>query len=350
MIVKDFRYFPFTSKLPSPLITTKGVFSKKKGFIVSMTNEEEKTFFGEAAPLPPFSEETIGEIEAGLKVAREKILAKSILLDRKSIEELLDDDISNSVRFAVESILIQFASKKKNETDLFNGLTFSESVNVNAVASGDNLADTVKALLRQGFNAIKIKIGTKDFEEELRIIQNIEETSEGKIQLRLDVNGKWSLTEAKEYLPRLGGFNIQYIEEPVSGMNALLELAECSPIPIAIDESLSNYDDAFELLENKHLKYFVIKPARFGGLIKLFDFIKAANNANKFIVISSSLETSVGKGVLAFAASAVAHDLAHGLGIVSEIDGLNIEDPLPVKQAKISLENFPATFEDLRNR
>ena len=112
MIVKDFRYFPFTSKLPTPLITTKGVFSKKEGFIVSMTDEDGKTFFGEAAPLSLFSEETIALVETGLKVALEKILNKSIPLDSKSIERLLDDEISNSVRFAVESIFIQFALKK----------------------------------------------------------------------------------------------------------------------------------------------------------------------------------------------------------------------------------------------
>ncbi len=347
MIVKDFRYFPFTSKLLTPLITTKGVFSKKEGFIISMTDEDGKTFFGEAAPLPLFSEETIGEVETGLKVALEKILNKSILIDRKSIEDILNGDISNSVRFAVESIFIQFAFKKKNETNIFDGLTFNDFVKVNAVASGDNLAKTIETLEREGFDTIKIKVGTKDFDEELRIIQSIDEISKGKFQLRLDANGKWTLEEAREYLSQLGGFNIQYIEEPVNGMNALLELTESSPIPIAIDESLSNYNDAFELLENKNLKYFVIKPARFGGLIKLFDFIKAANKANKFVVISSSLETPVGKGVLALAAAAVSHNLAHGLGIFSKIDELIINDPFPIREGKISLRNFPAIFKGL---
>jgi O-succinylbenzoate synthase len=245
--------------------------------------------------------------------------------------------------------LLQFAFAQKEESDFFDGVSFSDFVKVNALIGADdaNPEKTVSELISLGFETVKMKIGAADFEDDLRRIELFCDAGGGKIKLRLDANGKWDRAEAENNLETLSRFNIEYIEEPVSGLSELIELADTSPIPIAVDESLKSFGDAHVALKAGAIKYFVVKPARFGSLIELFEFISAAEEKGKVVVVSSSLETVVGKSVLAFAAAATNNDAAHGLGIVSDFTDAMVANPFPVKRGRISLDNFPHKFTEL---
>jgi L-alanine-DL-glutamate epimerase-like enolase superfamily enzyme len=92
-------------------------------------------------------------------------------------------------------------------------------------------------------------------------------------------------------------FNIDYIEQPLPA-EELVDLAELSyhtEIPIAVDESLTDYSSAEKIIENQATDVFVIKPMVSGGFTESKKIINLAKEENIRIVITSSLETNIGR-------------------------------------------------------
>ena len=95
--------------------------------------------------------------------------------------------------------------------------------------------------LEQGFHCVKLKIGALDFDSELSLIRTLRARfSASDVELRLDANGGFSVTEALQRLHQLEPFRIHSIEQPIrqGQWKALAELCQKTPIPIALDEEL----------------------------------------------------------------------------------------------------------------
>ncbi|MDP7622312.1 MAG: enolase C-terminal domain-like protein, partial [SAR324 cluster bacterium] len=114
---------------------------------------------------------------------------------------------------------------------------------------------------------------------------------------RLDVNGAFDLPKAIRFCKEMEAFNIDYIEQPLPA-EELVDLAELSyhtKIPIAVDESLTDYSSAEKIIENQATDVFVIKPMVSGGFTEGRKIINLAKEENIRIVITSSLETNIGR-------------------------------------------------------
>jgi len=79
----------------------------------------------------------------------------------------------------------------------------------------DELIKNVKQSVSNGFRAVKIKIGSNDFSEDLRRIEAVREVVGDKIMIAVDVNNRWDLQSALKYAPILEKFNIAWLEEPI---------------------------------------------------------------------------------------------------------------------------------------
>ena len=110
-------------------------------------------------------------------------------------------------------------------------------------------------------------------------------------------------------------FNIDYIEQPLPA-EELVDLAELSyhtEIPIAVDESLTDYSSAEKIIENQATDVFVIKPMVSGGFTESKKIINLAKEENIRIVITSSLETSIGR--MACLHLAAANEITEACGL-----------------------------------
>ena len=92
----------------------------------------------------------------------------------------------------------------------------------------------------EGFDCIKLKIGTYHFSDELELVKYIRKEFPANIELRLDANGAYSFADAKKYLRILSDYQIHSIEQPIKQGNwdEMAELCENPPINIALDEEL----------------------------------------------------------------------------------------------------------------
>jgi len=214
------------------LKTTAPKWPVRKGLILQWNDG-----FGEVAPLPGFSPETLEE-------AKEEIL--SLLLNLASAKPRLP-----SVRFAIES-----ASKPFSLKPLQIPLCLLNEP-------------------RPGFSTLKLKLGHLSIDEAIQHVKKFQ-----AFRLRLDCNRSWVLDQALDFASHFSPTDFEYLEEPVSSFSDLIRFSELTGFPIAVDESVSK----FPCHEIPTLKAAVIKPTIVGSL----------PTYPVPTVLSSAFETSLG--------------------------------------------------------
>jgi O-succinylbenzoate synthase len=202
-----------------------------------------------------------------------------------------------------------------------------------------------------GCNTVKIKVGTK---EDLARIREVFRINAGA-QIRLDANGLWSVTEAKEILESLYsefGSSLEYVEQPCQTLaeNKKLKNEISFPLKIAIDENLRKAGQDAELndiLEVADL--LIIKVAPLGGISACLQLIEKVNVP---VVVSSALESSVGISAGVARAAQLRIDseplLPFGLGTVALLEGDVVNNPLLPVDGKIKVEKIDIDFNQLK--
>ena len=84
---------------------------------------------------------------------------------------------------------------------------------------------------RYGFGAVKLKGGVLPPEEEVEAVLALRAAFPG-LPLRLDPNAAWTVPTALQVAERLDGV-LEYLEDPVAGIDAMAEVARSAPMPLA---------------------------------------------------------------------------------------------------------------------
>lgn len=149
-------------------------------------------------------------------------------------------------------------------------------------------ADTVADLLRRvddykarGFNTVKIKIGRDDIEEDIERIRRVQERLGRGGRLLVDLNQKWSASEALVNGARLDGLGLGWIEEPTlyQDVEAHAALKRAIRTPIALGESLYSKQQVLQYLRAEAVDYVQADVAFVGGIT---EWLKIAHMANAF--------------------------------------------------------------------
>lgn len=190
--------------------------------------------FGEIAPLPGFSKETL---EEATQEALEWI--------RSEKKPTLP-----SVRWGVE------CAKKT-----------LQSVRLPLAALGP----------RKGFSTVKLKLGHLSLTDAITLVKQHYRNS----HLRLDCNRSWTLSQAMEFASHFEPTDFVYLEEPVQSFEELIQFSKTTGFPIALDESIhSNWDQV------PSLKAIVVKPTVVGSIPEIPPHLQ--------LVLSSAYESGLG--------------------------------------------------------
>jgi len=79
----------------------------------------------------------------------------------------------------------------------------------------DELVENVKRSVDNGFRAVKVKIGSEDFSEDLRRLEAARLAVGDEVQVATDVNNRWDLQTALKCAPALADFDVVWLEEPL---------------------------------------------------------------------------------------------------------------------------------------
>jgi L-alanine-DL-glutamate epimerase-like enolase superfamily enzyme len=124
----------------------------------------------------------------------------------------------------------------------------------------------VRQAIEAGFRTLKLH------EIELPAIRAAREEAGPDIELTLDVNCPWTLSEARQIAEELKAIDLKWLEEPLwppENFDGLAELRRTSGIPIAAGENVYTLMDFERLLAAKAVDFVQPSPGKMGGISEL---------------------------------------------------------------------------------
>ncbi len=158
-----------------------------------------------------------------------------------------------------------------------------------------DMAISAKRALEQGFQIIKIKVGTKPLED-IERVRRVREAVGEKIRMRVDANQAWSVRQAVETIEKIEKFNPEFIEQPVNAadLKGLAAVARKVEVPIMADESMHTPADALRLVKENAADMFIIKLMKSSGIHEARKIAAIADGAGIPCMVGCMAESTVG--------------------------------------------------------
>lgn len=209
------------------------------------------------------------------------------------------------------------------------------------MASKEEMLEQVEDKIQQGYRCIKMKIGALDFDEECRMLEAIRKKySPFQIELRVDANGAFPLSDALTMLKDLHRFELHSIEQPIRQGNweMMAELCAKSPLDIALDEELlgvNPLDEGKKMIKAIRPKYLILKPGLLGAFETSNAWIKNAEAMDTAWWITSALESNLGLAAIAQFTAGFDNPLPQGLG-TGQLYTNNFPSPLQISRGRLA--------------
>ncbi|HQR74249.1 MAG TPA: dipeptide epimerase [Sulfurovum sp.] len=270
--------------LKTPFVTALRRVEALEDLVVIIECDNGLVGYGEGAPTPQITGETIGSMMATIEFIKPHLLGREIedfdgLL--KVVHTLI---VKNTTAKSALEIALYDLKAKAQKLPLFRMLGGSQTVFTTdiTISMGDTqqmITDSLHAV-GLGYKTLKIKIGENPQKDAERIIA-LHEALGKDITLRLDANQGWRAEDAVKLLHTIENKDIvaEFIEQPVPAddIEGLKYIKERVQTPLLADESIFSLKDAKKLLEMQAIDYVNIKLAKTAGIteaLKLADLAK----------------------------------------------------------------------------
>lgn len=302
--MRQYHLYQYSIPVDSQLILRNRFLKKREGLLVHLQCGEHEGW-GEIAPLPEFSQET-------LEQAQSQTLAWLKAWDeaRCRNEKLSLDGLYPSVAFGLSCALAELKGKLQEEGNY--------QIAPLCYGDPDELYEPLNQM--QGEKVAKIKVGMYEANRDGMIADMLLEAIPD-LKLRLDANRNWTLEKARmfaKYVKPAHRPRIQFLEEPCKTREDSRQFAAETGIAIAWDESVREAD--FRVEKEPHLAAIVIKPTLVGSLEHCIALIEQAHQQGIKAVISSSIESSLALTQLARIAQQYTPEVTPGLDTLSLMD------------------------------
>jgi L-alanine-DL-glutamate epimerase-like enolase superfamily enzyme len=223
------------------------------------------------------------------------------------------------------------------------------------IDSPDQMGRVAADFVREGFPAIKIKLGEAPALD-IERVRAIREAVGPKVHLRCDANQGWSVSDSLVALRGIAPYGLEFCEQPVKDwdLNGLRHVRAGSPVPIMADESVHSAHDAIEGLRQDAFDMINIKLMKAGGVlpsVRLAHVAAAANvpcmvgcMAETRLALTAAAHVVMSQEIIRFADLDAYHEMAvdfcsggmkieRGVITLPDTPGLGIEmDPAIVKK------------------
>ncbi|MEL6217872.1 MAG: dipeptide epimerase [Pseudomonadota bacterium] len=223
-----------------PLRISRGTFEGGDNLFVSVT-EGGVTGWGEMAPGASEGAETPEEGQTQLEAFCVEGLSGSI---HDTWNAAHAAGVAPCALAALDMALWDLRAKQAG-MPLYRLLGLARRAVVSSVTVGINPPDVVRErvplLLERGAKALKIKLGTPDgIEADKEMFLAVLQAARGSgAVLRVDANGGWTLSDARQMMGWLAEHGVEYVEQPLAkgAEDQLPDLFKDRALPIYVDES-----------------------------------------------------------------------------------------------------------------
>ena len=229
--------------------------------------------YGEGAPTPQITGETIGSIEAAVAFITPHLIGREIEDFDSLLHTVHHTMVKNTTAKSALEIALYDLKAQLQKLPLYRMLggtqtTFTTDITISMAETEKMVADALHAV-SLGYDTLKVKIGSNPDEDADRV-RAIHGALPQHIVLRLDANQGWSAKETVALLEQLehDGIVAECIEQPVPAedIEGLKYIKERVATPLLADESIFSLTDAKKLLEMEAVDYINIKLAKTGGI------------------------------------------------------------------------------------
>jgi o-succinylbenzoate synthase len=274
---------------------------ERQAVVLRVADESGAVGWGEASPLPGYSEDDLADVESVLddwaaRWTRDEI-PQADEPDRYAALAALP-----AARCAVDTALLDLAARR-NGVPLHSELLALGSpvrpvarVPVAALVSlagverpgapraSRSVLGEVTERVAEGYKTVKLKIGGEDFAAELEQLGEVR-AAFPFLRLRLDANGSWAPEQARAHLAELKRhITPELVEQPVDA-EALFDFASAGVL-VAADESMRLPDAVDRLAEAGGCAVVVLKPMVLGGPRACLRLAETAFGAGMGVIVS----------------------------------------------------------------
>ena len=318
-----------------------GGWTERRGWLLRLACSDGVVGYGDCAPLPEAGTEIFAVAETALGKLMEHVLGRraDTLLD-----ELGEYNDTPAARCGVECALLDILSSREG-LPLCRWLNAGarREVRLNAML-GSLEADAIQCALEaveRGFDVLKVKLGILPLQQEIASLRALAESLPAGVNLRLDANGSWDETRARDVIDAIDDLPVESLEEPLAnpGWDSMLRLQALAPWPIAFDESLRRWS-LEQLFPQLPVHRLVLKPMVLGGLLPAMALAVRARSEGADCVVTSTVDSAAGVYAASHLAAALSGSLAHGLA-TSEWLKEDLGPPPSLVKARLMLDDSP---------
>lgn len=148
--------------------------------------------------------------------------------------------------------------------------------------SDEQVAKNVARAVAEGFDAMKLKVGSPDMERDIRRARMVREAAGPDARVMVDANQQWTVDQAIEFAKRTQDLNLYWFEEPihpddVCGHARIAK--EIAPLRVAAGEHVPNRIVFKNYLQTNALHFCQVDAVRVAGVS---EFLVVSLMAKKF--------------------------------------------------------------------
>lgn len=135
--------------------------------------------------------------------------------------------------------------------------------------SDEQVRENCRKAMDAGFTAMKLKVGAKDSERDIRRAHIVREVAGPEARVMVDANQQWTLPQALDVCARLSEINPFWIEEPTHPDDVLAHktLADAiAPVKIALGEHVPNRVVFKNYLQSRCAGFIQVDAVRVAGV------------------------------------------------------------------------------------
>lgn len=327
-----------THRLRTPLITAFGDIRERELLVFELTGADGVSGRGESAPLPAYD-------GVPIEVAAEALAVYASIV--QDFEEgtpgmvMLDacrDAADIPVALAAVDLALWDMAGRRAGRPVAELLTDSPllRVPVNAtIGAGDRASAAAEAAAARaaGYGCLKLKVGLGD---DAGRVAAVRAAAGPEMLLRLDANGAWDVEQAVATIDALSPAGLEFVEEPVHGLDALRAVRERVAVRIAMDETAED----FGALIAGGADAVCLKISRCGGISGLLAQAALVRAGGAEVYVASTFDGPLGIAAGVHVAAALRVEAACGLATLDHLD-VDIPDALRVVDGFIRVPRGP---------
>jgi o-succinylbenzoate synthase len=323
-----------------------GGHASRSGLLLALDDDEGRTGWGEAAPFPGWSLETLPQVELALRALIDSLAGRPRPPGSLGPTIMAWASRLPTAAAALDLAIVDLMAQRSSQpVASFLGLPGvpAVAVPVNALIAGDTpdaVAAAASDAAAAGFGVFKLKIGQVSLVADVARVAALRDSIGPDAKLRLDAGAVWDVATATEALKLLAPYEVEYIEDPVADIDDLAQVAAGAPIPIGVDGLLARSADPLGVVAAAVADVFVLKPAAMGGLRISAGVAAAVIDGGGEVVVTSFLDSAIGLTGAVHLAAARGGAKACGLA-TSYLLAENVAEPPPVRHGIIEVPQRP---------